>query len=175
MASVADTANAYIQNGIGRVYITPNECACAQLQPATKSISGMTIRVICAIGFQVTTLPRIDFRCSEFNEGAEELTDPIQPWTGMRRKQHNKAGATFRSAAASLPVTARPAHNRPRGRRRGALGCALPSRGAGLWRCNSKTNGPGPRPGPRAVRTGQRISFACRVVSSFQGTATRRS
>src|ERR1700722_821579 len=48
-ASVADTANAYIQNGIGRVYITPNECASAQPHPAAKSISKMTIRVICVI------------------------------------------------------------------------------------------------------------------------------
>src|SRR5271156_1985386 len=48
-ASVADTANAYIQNGIGRVYITPNECACAQPQPAAKSITKMTIRVLFAI------------------------------------------------------------------------------------------------------------------------------
>jgi hypothetical protein len=48
-ASVADTANAYIQNGIGRVYITPNECASARPQPTAKGISGMTIRVMRAI------------------------------------------------------------------------------------------------------------------------------
>ena len=55
----------------------------------------------------------------------QEPTDPIQPWPGMTRKQHSEAGATFHSAATRRPVKSRPARNRPRGRRRGASGCAV--------------------------------------------------
>jgi hypothetical protein len=42
-------------------------------------------------------------------------------------------------------------------------------------RTNCKTNGPRLHLGPRVVRTGERISSACRAVSSSHGTATRRS
>ena len=50
-ASVADTANAYIQNGTGRVHITPNRVRFrhSRRSQAAKSISRMTIRVTCAI------------------------------------------------------------------------------------------------------------------------------